>query len=318
MDLSTLRDLARSKSDEQSTGFVSNVELNRFLNQGVKYLYGTIAQRFENYFIVRGTNGSSFTTFATTDVSAATNEITVGRRFQTGDPILFKTSGTLPGGLSTATTYYAINVSSTVIKVASSIDNADAGTAIDITSVGVGTHSVGNSGFFSTVTGKQEYPLPADMMHLVRVEYRQAGSTSENDWVRMESNNIGNNNTRSYFPPRESYGSRNQFGYFIAGNKIYFNPVPSSSYTVRLWTVPRAQDMSADSDVPPIPEEYHEIIADYGAIEILAKSGESIWRERSDILKANVEKLIETIEMRNQQPEQMVISDEYSYDINGF
>src|SRR5690349_6318265 len=112
MELSVLRELSMSKSDEPTTGFVSNTELNRFLNQGLKLIYNTIAQRFENYFIVRGSDGTSFTTFTTADVSIATDQITVGRRFNTGDPVLFKTTGTAPGGLSTATTYYAIQVSS--------------------------------------------------------------------------------------------------------------------------------------------------------------------------------------------------------------
>lgn len=318
MELSTLRDIARSKADEQSTGFVSNTELNRFLNQGLKYIYNTIAQRFENYFIVRGNNGSGFTSFATTDVNTATDEITVSRRFSTGDPLLFKTSGSLPGGLSTATTYYAINVSSTVIKVASTLSNAEAGTAINITSTGSGTHQVGNSGAFSTEVRRQEYSLPSDMMKLVRVEHRQTGSSSEDDWLGLSTLNIGNDRVRTFYPPREGWGPGPGFGYFIAGNKVYLRPEPTHAFSIRLWYVPRVQEMSSDTDVPGIPEEYHDLIADYGAIETLAKSGEGIWKERSEIFKTNLEKLIEAIEMRNQQSEQMVISDEFSFDITGF
>jgi len=318
MDLSTLRDYARSKSDEQSTGFVSNVELNRFINQGSKYLYNTIAQRFENYFIVRGDNGSSFTTFATTDVNTTTDQITISRSLQTGDPIVFKTTGILPAGLSASITYYVIRVSSTVIQVASTIDNAESNTAIDITSQGSGTHSIGNRGRFDTVNRRQEYPLPSDMMKLVRVEHRQSGSVSEDDWLGLNSLNIGNDRIRTFYPPREGWGPGPGFGYFIAGNKIYLRPEPTFSFQIRLWYLPRMQDLSQDSDVPIIPEEYHELIADYAAIEILAKSGENIWRERSEIFKNNVQNLIETIEIRNQQSEQMMVSDEFSFDITGF
>lgn len=52
------------------------------------------------------------------------------------------TTGTLPGGLATATDYYIIRVTSTTSKLATSYANAVAGTAVDITDAGTGTHSV--------------------------------------------------------------------------------------------------------------------------------------------------------------------------------
>ena len=47
----------------------------------------------------------------------------------------------LPAGLSLATDYWVIKVSDTVIKVATSEANARAGTAVDITDAGTGTHT---------------------------------------------------------------------------------------------------------------------------------------------------------------------------------
>jgi hypothetical protein len=77
--------------------------------------------------------------------NGATEEITCAadRWFSTGDGVRLTTSGTLPAGLSLATTYYVIaNASRTVFKLASSLANAWAGTAINITSAGSGTHTV--------------------------------------------------------------------------------------------------------------------------------------------------------------------------------
>lgn len=85
---------------------------------------------------------SKSSTFATSDVNTGTEVITVGRNIPTGTPITFTSSTTLPAGLAAATTYYAINDSSTTIKVASSLANAQAGTAINITDQGTGTHTV--------------------------------------------------------------------------------------------------------------------------------------------------------------------------------
>jgi hypothetical protein len=52
------------------------------------------------------------------------------------------TTTTLPAGLATATDYYVIKVSDTTIKFATSYANAVAGTAIDITDAGTGTHTI--------------------------------------------------------------------------------------------------------------------------------------------------------------------------------
>lgn len=52
------------------------------------------------------------------------------------------TTTTLPAGLSLATDYYVIKVTDTTIKFATSYANAVAGTAVDITDAGTGTHTI--------------------------------------------------------------------------------------------------------------------------------------------------------------------------------
>lgn len=81
-------------------------------------------------------------TFATTDVNTTTDVITVAINIPTGTPVSFSTTTTIPAGLVAGTIYYAINQSSTTIKVATTYANAIAGTAVDITSQGTGTHTV--------------------------------------------------------------------------------------------------------------------------------------------------------------------------------
>lgn len=51
-------------------------------------------------------------------------------------------SGTLPAGLSLATDYYVIKVTDTTIKFATSYANAVAGTNVNITDAGTGTHTI--------------------------------------------------------------------------------------------------------------------------------------------------------------------------------
>lgn len=83
----------------------------------------------------------TLTTFATTDVNTTTDIITVDEDIATGTRLILLNSDP-PGGLTTGTTYYAINVSSTTIQVATSSDNATAETAISLTDVGSGTHAM--------------------------------------------------------------------------------------------------------------------------------------------------------------------------------
>jgi microcystin-dependent protein len=72
-----------------------------------------------------------------------------------GQAVTLTTTGTLPAGLATSTTYYVIRISSTSIKLASSQANADAASpsAIDITNTGSGVHTIVYATTARTVLG---------------------------------------------------------------------------------------------------------------------------------------------------------------------
>jgi hypothetical protein len=91
---------------------------------------------------------ATFTADSTTDVLTLS---TSNANFQTGVPITFTTTGTLPTPLNSTTTYYVIMVGTPAtnpgtIKVALSYADAIAGTAIDITMNGAPTNTVLVSG----------------------------------------------------------------------------------------------------------------------------------------------------------------------------
>jgi hypothetical protein len=80
---------------------------------------------------------STFTADASTDICTHSNiNLFPYTRVQ------LTTTTTLPGGLATATDYYVIKVTDTTIKLATSYANAVAGTAINITDAGTGTHTI--------------------------------------------------------------------------------------------------------------------------------------------------------------------------------
>lgn len=98
------------------------------------------------------------TTVTTTTAQATTNPLTAFSTFtaDAGTDILthlnnnlfpytrvqLTTTTTLPTGLALATDYYVIKVTDTTCKLATSYANAVAGTAIDILTAGVGTHTI--------------------------------------------------------------------------------------------------------------------------------------------------------------------------------
>lgn len=91
--------------------------------------------------------GDSTTSDPSTDIITidATNDTLI---FQTGDRVQLTTTGTLPSGLSLATDYYVIpyqRKTTLRIKLATSLANALAGTAVDFTTAGTGTMTITKS-----------------------------------------------------------------------------------------------------------------------------------------------------------------------------
>jgi len=85
---------------------------------------------------------SSVKTFAASAVDIATDIITIlAHGFTTGRVGQVSNPGALPTGLSASTDYFVIYVSSDTIKLATSLANAQAGTAINITAQGSGTNT---------------------------------------------------------------------------------------------------------------------------------------------------------------------------------
>jgi hypothetical protein len=78
-----------------------------------------------------------------TFTAAVTDIVTVvGHGYLTGLVLRGTTTGTLPAGLALATDYFVIYIDADTFKLASSLVNAIAGTAVDITGTGTGTHTL--------------------------------------------------------------------------------------------------------------------------------------------------------------------------------
>ena len=84
----------------------------------------------------------TFTADAGTDICTWTSTANIPSNVLTGTKVRLTTTTTLPAGLALATDYYVIRLSDTTFSLAASYANAVAGTAINITDAGTGTHTV--------------------------------------------------------------------------------------------------------------------------------------------------------------------------------
>ena len=84
----------------------------------------------------------TFTADAGTDICTWTSTANIPSNVLTGTKVRLTTTTTLPAGLALATDYYVIKLSDTTFSLATSYANAVAGTAINITDAGTGTHTV--------------------------------------------------------------------------------------------------------------------------------------------------------------------------------
>ena len=161
-------------------------------------------------------SSSAFTAVAATDVITAASNILV----ETGLEVYVSSSTTLPAGLSASTSYYMIFQSATTFKLATSLANALAGTAIDITDTGTGTHTV------TVKTWTQPLPFDCDLVESVSIRaggnlYSPHPAPSQRFWDQLNYSDVTNdvpvfwfvNNGRIGFYPRPA----------TAGNLITLN-----------------------------------------------------------------------------------------------
>jgi len=130
----TIQDWDTGIADDPYKGF----QLVKNLNENME---GIASCGF--YLENRSFSQSNITFTAAADDIITTASNWVGSNpYTNGVAVTFTTTGTLPAGLTAGTTYFTKWLSSTTFKVSTSLSNVDAGTFVDITDAGTGTHTV--------------------------------------------------------------------------------------------------------------------------------------------------------------------------------
>jgi len=114
-------------------------------------------------------------TINTTAVNTTTNEITVSGSYTTGTEVYYNNAGTLIPELLNNAKYYVIRVDATHIKLATTLANAVAGTAIDLTGTGFATQKLV---FFPNIDYGQYYTNRTTALNVIErpVTNRQYGT----------------------------------------------------------------------------------------------------------------------------------------------
>lgn len=134
-------------------------------------------ERLEHWsLITQNSDGQASAKDFTAD--AGTDELTAASAhgLQTGQIVQVSTTTTLPDPLAVTTDYYVIVVDTTKFKLATTLANALAGTEIDITDAGTGTHTETPATW--GVALKVQYANRKDKRYLVEADWFDMASGS--------------------------------------------------------------------------------------------------------------------------------------------
>lgn len=119
------------------------------------------------------------------------------------------------------------------------------------------------------VANQNSYVLPTDFLKCHRLEIISSPGTTSETSTMLQPITL---NQQDYIRNGPGYPA----AYYLRKSRIVLLPSPDSTYTMRLNYSYRVADMTLDTDVPDIPEEYHELIAINAAYDCLIKDGRDV------------------------------------------
>jgi len=157
---------------------------------------------------------------------------------------------------------------------------------------------------FTTSLGTNDYSLPSDFYKMKGLDVNIQG----NNWFSVRPFNFNERNRNQDLTWGLLLGP--SIRYRLMGSKIKFSPAPDSSYNARLWYVPKAAVLTADTDQYDDLNQYAEYVIVDAAIKMLQKeeSDVSVLMAQKQALKKRLEEMADNRDAG--QPE--TISDIYA------
>jgi hypothetical protein len=121
-----------------------------------------------------------------------------------------------------------------------------------------------------TVIGQARYAFPSDFLKVQRLSYITQGSGDTATYQKITAITRNEQDVVLYQP------SGAPLAYYVNKDTFAIVPTPDQVYTVHLDYSYRVADMSADGDVPDVPEDYHELIAILAARDGFLRDGRDL------------------------------------------
>lgn len=122
---------------------------------------------------------------------------------------------------------------------------------------------------YTTGQNLQFYPLPSDFKALLGVEVA-LNPTDPNSWITLKNFEFIQRNLWNYPNVYTFYGITN-LRYRINGNNLMIVPITQAGQTLRIWYVPRPNQLINDSDIVDAVAGWEEYIVADVCIKALAK-----------------------------------------------
>jgi hypothetical protein len=135
----------------------------------------------------------------------------------------------------------------------------------------------------TTTQNTADYALPTDFYKLRGIDVQLNAS----DWINVNKFNFNERNRYDNFGAWTLLGITN-IKYRIMGSNVKFTPIPDATVSYRIWYIPVATKLVADSDILDDINQYSDYIIISAAMKMLSKEESDVsvlLHERDRIIK---------------------------------
>lgn len=153
----------------------------------------------------------------------------------------------------------------------------------------------------STVINQGNYTVPSDFLKMNRIELVQNPGTNETRYA-IQSITLNQKDSICF--------DSDVAGFYLLKNILWLSPFPTTVKTIRKYYTYRIADVAIDADIPDVPLEYHEYLADRVAETCFLKDGRDPGFIRARCMQVEEFLKRDSIERNQDHASRVVIVDE--------
>lgn len=154
----------------------------------------------------------------------------------------------------------------------------------------------------STVVNQRNYSLPTDFLKMNRLESVININTVSEQWYPITSITLNQKD--------QNFLESEPTGFYFLKSTLYLTPPPKTIRTLRMYYTYRVAQVALDADIPDVPEEFHEYIANLVVQRCFLKDGRSAELVERQIMQVEESLKAEAIERAQDHASTVVIVEE--------